>query len=70
MPWVKAAESTPAEGARVLVYDVRERRMLLGRYEGGRWYVEDEAGGRAREVAGVTHWAPLLDSYERDEGDD
>jgi hypothetical protein len=70
MPWVKAAELKPTEGAQVLVYDGRERRMLLGRYAGGRWYVEDEAAGRLREVAGVTHWAPILDSYEARESED
>ncbi len=70
MPWVKAADLMPAEGAEVLVYDERERRMLPGRYAGGRWYVEDAAGGPPREVARVTHWAPLLDAYDSDESDD
>lgn len=70
MPWVKAAELMPAEGAQVLVYDERERRIRLGRYEGGRWYVEEEAGGPLSRVAGVTHWAPILDSYSADESED
>lgn len=70
MPWVKAAELLPADGAEVLVYVEGRARMEPGRYAGGRWYIEDTRGGRLAEVEGVTHWAPLLDSETYDAGDD
>jgi hypothetical protein len=70
MPWVKASDLTPAEGERVLIHDGRSNRMAVGRYVGGRWLVEDPCGGPPAELAGVTHWAPLLDSEEYDPADD
>jgi len=70
MAWVKTSVMLPAENEQVLVHDDRENRIALGRLVGGRWYVEDAPEGRLREVAGVTHWAPVLDSEAYDPGDD
>lgn len=70
MPWVKVTDAAPGEGERVLIYDNANDRILPGRYGGGRWYVEDPAGGGASEVAGVTHWAPVLDSEAYDPAED
>lgn len=70
MPWFKAADVTPAEGERVLVHDAAAGRVEAGRYVGGRWHVEDLRDGSLTEKAGVTHWAPLLDSEEYDPADD
>ena len=70
MPWFKASESKPAEGERVLIHDGAGNRILTGLYVGGRWYVEDSQDGSLAEAAGVTHWAPMLDSEEYDPADD
>jgi hypothetical protein len=70
MPWFKASDSKPAEGERVLIHDRRGGRMLTGLYVGGRWYAEDSRDGSLTETAGVTHWAPLLESEEYDPGED
>lgn len=70
MPWVKAAECLPCEGEQVLIFDPVRRRMETGRYVGGVWYLEDARDGRLTRVAGVTHWAPLLESESNDDGDD
>ena len=70
MPWFKASDSKPAEGERVLIHDGAGNRMLTGLYVGGRWYVEERRDGRLTELAGVTHWAPILDSEEYDPADD
>ena len=70
MPWFKAEDATPADGERVLIYDGANGRIEFGRRTGGRWYFEDPADGRLREAAGVTRWAPLLDSEEYDPGED
>ena len=70
MPWFKASDAKPAEGERVLIHDGANERIALGRYSGGRWYVEDPDGGRPREVGGVTRWAPLLESEEYDPAED
>jgi hypothetical protein len=70
MPWFKASESKPAENERVLIYDNGNKRIETGRYIGGLWYFEDPRDGRLTEAAGVTHWAPLLDSEEYDPADD
>jgi hypothetical protein len=70
MPWVRVADLLPQEDAQVLVHDGRKEKIELGRYVKGRWYVEDPADGRLAEVSGVTHWAPVLDSYLEDESDD
>jgi hypothetical protein len=70
MPWFKTSDAKPAEGERVLVHDGANGRVELGRYAGGRWYVEDGEGGRPSEIEGVTHWAPLLESEEYDPAED
>lgn len=70
MPWVKAADCLPGEGEQVLIFDPARRRMEMGRYVGGGWYVEDARDGRLTRVAGVTHWAPLLESESNDDSDD
>jgi hypothetical protein len=70
MPWFEASESKPADGEQVLIHDGGSNRILTGRYVGGRWYVEDLKDGSLAEAAGVTHWAPLLDSEEYDPADD
>lgn len=70
MPWVKAADALPCEGEQVLVYDPERRRMELGRYAGGAWYVEDERDGSLKRIEGVTHWSPILESYLNDESED
>ena len=70
MPWFKASDSKPAEGERVLLHDGESNRIEAGRYEGGRWDLEDSEGGTLTEAAAVTHWAPLLDSEEYDPADD
>ncbi|HEY9285792.1 MAG TPA: hypothetical protein VIP46_20245 [Pyrinomonadaceae bacterium] len=70
MPWVKAADVLPGEGEQVLIFDPARRRMETGRYVGGGWYVEDLRDGRLTRIAGVTHWAPLLDSESNDDSDD
>ena len=70
MAWIKATEVTPPENEPILVHDAAHERIELGRYVGGRWYVEDPRDGRLREIAGVTHWAWVLDSYTDDSDDD
>ena len=70
MPWFKAADCRPAEGETVLIHDGAGERVRLGRYAGGRWYVEDAGGGAPSEIEGVTHWAPLLESEEYDPAED
>ena len=70
MPWFKVTDATPAEGERVLIHDGGKNRMGVGRYAGGRWFVEDSGDGSLTEVGGVTHWGPLLESEEYDPADD
>lgn len=70
MPWIKAADVMPCEGEQVLIYDPENRRMEVGRYAAGAWYVEDSRDGRLTRIEGVTHWAPLLDSESNDDSDD
>jgi hypothetical protein len=70
MPWVKAADLLPPENEQIHVYDGARERMEFGRYAAGRWYVEDVRDGRLREITGVTHWAPVLDSEINDDSDD
>ncbi len=70
MAWVKTTDLLPAENEPVLVHDGRRDRMETGRLIRGRWYVEDARDGRLREIADVTHWAPLLDSYLHDDSED
>ena len=70
MPWTKAADRLPAENEQVLIYHPERGRMEVGRYADGAWYVEDPRGGRLSRLAGVTHWAPILDSYLNDDRDD
>ena len=70
MSWIKATDVTPPENEPILVHDAARERIELGRYVGGRWYVEDPCDGRLREVEGVTHWAWVLDSYTDDSDDD
>ena len=70
MPWIKAADALPGENEQVLIFDPERRRMKLGRYAGGAWYVEDERDGRLTRIAGVTHWAPILESETNDDSED
>ncbi len=70
MAWVKASDLKPQDGEQVLIYDEKNLRIEVGRYTGGRWYVEDSRDGGLREIAGVSHWGPLLDSEDYDAGDD
>lgn len=70
MPWVKAADCLPGEGEQVLIFDPVSNRMEAGRCVRGRWYVEDARDGRLTPIAGVTHWAPLLESEANDDSDD
>ena len=70
MPWFKVTDATPAEGERILLHDGANERIEFGRYAGGRWYVEDPAGGGLTEMRGVTRWAPLLDSEAYDPAED
>ena len=70
MTWVKTSDRLPPENEPVLVHDERNNRILSGRYLRGRWYVEDPNTGQLREVAAVTHWAWILDSYLHDDSDD
>lgn len=70
MPWIKAADVLPGEDEQVLIHDRENRRIELGRYAGGAWYVEDVRDGRLTRIAGVTHWAPILDSESNDDSDD
>ena len=41
MPWIKVADFMPPEGEQVLIHDGKNNRMEVGRYVGGRWFVED-----------------------------
>ena len=70
MSWIKAAATRPPENEQILIHDGRNNRVELGRYVKGRWYVEDARDGRLREIAGVTHWAWVLDSLIDDSDDD
>ena len=70
MPWIKAADVLPGENEEILIYDPERGRMEAGRYVGGVWYVEDGRDGRLTRVAGVTHWAPILESESNDDSDD
>ena len=70
MVWVKTADRLPPDDEPILLHDGRNNRTEVGRYVKGRWYVEDAASGRLREVAGVTHWGWILDSYLNDDSDD
>ena len=70
MTWVKARELLPEENTQILIHDDKSSRIELGRYVGGRWYVEEPASGRLREVAGVTHWCFITDSTDYDAGED
>ena len=70
MPWIRVADFTPPEGEQVLIHDGKNNRMEVGRYVGGRWFVEDSRDGRLTEVEGVTHWGPVLDSEAYDPADD
>ncbi len=70
MPWAKAADALPGEGEQVLIHDRENQRIELGRYVGGGLYLEDSRDGTLTRVAGVTHWAPLLESESNDDSDD
>ncbi|HYP53125.1 MAG TPA: hypothetical protein VEQ42_06270 [Pyrinomonadaceae bacterium] len=70
MPWVKVSDVAPPEDEQILIHDNRNNRIMLGRRVGGRWYVEDARDGRLTEIAGPTHWAPVLDSESHDDSDD
>jgi hypothetical protein len=70
LDWIKAADVLPGEGEQVLIHDNENRRIELGRYSGGAWYVEDVRDGRTLRIEGVTHWAPILDSESDDDSDD
>ena len=70
MPWIKAADVLPSEDEEILIYHPEKRRMEVGRYSGGAWYAEDSRDGGLTRIAGVTHWAPVLDSESYDDSDD
>lgn len=68
--WIKAAKRMPPENEQIRIHDDRNNRIELGRYIGGRWYVEDLRDGRLSETTGVTHWGWLLESELTDDSDD
>lgn len=70
MSWIKVSDFKPPENEQVMIHDNQNGRIEVGRYVRGRWYVEDAPTGRLREVAGVTHWGWILDSYLNDDSDD
>ena len=70
MAWIKATDVKPPENVQILLHDNARSRIEVGRYVAGRWYVEDQRDGRPREVAGVTHWAWMLESQLGDDSDD
>lgn len=70
MAWIKAAKRVPPENEQVLIHDDRNSRIEVGRYAGGRWYVENPQTGKSIEISGVTHWSWILDSYLNDDSDD
>ncbi|HEV2800312.1 MAG TPA: DUF551 domain-containing protein [Pyrinomonadaceae bacterium] len=70
MSWIKVADVTPPDGEPVLIYDERNRKMELGRYLDGQWFVERAPDGQLSRIDGVTHWCWLLDSQLDDSDDD
>ena len=70
MAWTKASDLMPQENEQILIHDNENNRMELGRYAGGKWYVENLQTGELSEIAGVTHWAVALDFYLNDESED
>lgn len=70
MPWIRVIDIRPEEDEQILIHDNRNNRIELGRYVRGRWYIENLQTGKLSEIAGVTHWAPVLDSESNDDSDD
>jgi hypothetical protein len=70
MAWTKASELMPQEDEQILIHDSKRNRMELGRYIKGRWYVENPQTGELSELAGVTHWAVILESESNDDSED
>ena len=70
MTWIKVTDRMPPEDEQVLIHDNVNSRIEVGRYLGGKWYVENAEGGRLREIAGVTHWGWALDSQINFDPDD
>jgi hypothetical protein len=70
MAWTKATDLMPQENEQILIHDNRNNRMETGRYIGGKWYVENLQTGELSEIACVTHWAVMLESYLNDDSDD
>jgi hypothetical protein len=68
--WIKATDTTPPEDEQILIHDNENHRIELGRYIKGKWYVENLPDGKLSEIAGVTHWAWILDSQLNDDSDD
>jgi hypothetical protein len=70
MPWIKASDFKPQENEQILIHDSVNNRIEVGRFIGGRWYVENLRDGRLSEIEAVTHWSPALESYLQDDSDD
>jgi hypothetical protein len=70
MPWTKSSELMPQENEPILIHDEKNNRMELGRYIKGKWYVENLQTGKLSELAGVTHWAVILESESSDDSED
>jgi hypothetical protein len=71
MSWIKVADVRPPEDEPILIYVEGNSRMEVGRFVNGEWFIEDERSGELSKIAGVTHWAWILDSQTNwDSGDD
>lgn len=70
MAWTKVADRMPPEDEQILIYVESDGKMELGRYINGAWFIEDAGSGQLSKIAGVTHWAWMLDSEINDDGDD
>lgn len=70
MSWIKVSDKTPPENEQILIYDARNSRIESGKYIDGEWFIEDAQGGQLNKIAGVTHWAWILDSQINWDGDD
>jgi hypothetical protein len=68
--WIKVTDRRPPEDEQILIHDDKHNRIEVGRYIGGRWYVENLHTGASSEIQGVTHWGWLLDSQINDDSDD
>ncbi len=70
MAWTKATDLAPPENEPILIHDNRNNKIEFGRYVKGRWYIENSQTGELSEIAGVTHWAVLLESELNDDSED